>query len=216
MPGRKGFEPHEIILAGIEASDAFHEAADAGRFLAAVAVYRHLFARCKATSNRAKWRMRGAQRGARLGRMWRDFARGFRGLEWRRRKVDPGVWAVELHDASGAWIHAATVEAPPLRRMEDRVLVRVIPAASVVQVTLRAPDLHVDPLAANAPQSPPKADLGVDQEHELHEAAVEFHADGEVFGGRERGIHSPPSAPAARSCQKNAPSAHRADRGALA
>lgn len=160
MPGRKGFEPHEIILAGIEASDAFHEAADAGRFFAAIAVYRHLFARCKTTSNRAMWRMRGAQRGARLGRVWRGFARGFRGLEWRRRKVDPGVWAVELHDASGAWIHAATVEAPPLRRMEDRVLVRVIAAPHPVTLhVLRASDRCVGPLAADAPKGPHRADV---------------------------------------------------------
>lgn len=150
MAGRKGFEPHEIILAGIEASDAFHEAADAGRWGTAIGVYRHLLSRCKATSNRAMWRMRGAQRGARLGRVWRDFARGFRGLEWRRRKVAPGVWTVELHDASGAWVQAATVEAPPLRRMEDRVRVLVTPIASAVVVTLRAPDHHVDPSAARA------------------------------------------------------------------
>lgn len=161
MAGRKGFEAHEIFLANLDASDAYHALADAGRYVAAVGVYRHLFARLRATSNRAIWRMCSAQRGARLGRVWRDFARGFRGLEWRRRKVDPGVWAVELHDASGAWIKVATVEAPPLRRMEDRVLVRVIPAPHPVTVhVLRAPDRCVGPLAPHAPKGPYKADRG--------------------------------------------------------
>jgi hypothetical protein len=153
MAGRKGFVPHEIILAGIEASDAFHQAADAGRWGTAIGVYRHLLTRFRATSNRATWRQRGAQRGARLAGVWRTLARQFGavpGLEWRRRKVGPGLWSVELHDASGAWVQAATVEAPPLRRMEDRVRVLVTPIASAVVVTLRAPDHHVDPSAARA------------------------------------------------------------------
>ena len=152
MAGRKGFEPHEIILAGIEASDAFHEAADAGRWGTAIGVYRHLLTRSKATSNKLAWKRWGAQRGARLAGVWRTLARQFEaaGLEWRRVKLGAGMWAVELH-ASGAWVRAATVEAPPLRRMEDRVIVRVTPAGAVVEVTLRAPDHHVDPSPARAP-----------------------------------------------------------------
>ena len=160
MAGRKPYSP--AVLRDVEAVTGaqIRAALDAGRYSTACGVMKHMLARCKATANRAIWCSWSARRGAMLGHVWRDFARGFRGLEWRRRKVEPGLWAVELHDASGAWIHAAAVESPPLRRMDDPPRVRVIAATHPITVhVLRAPDRCVGPPAPDAPQGPHKADV---------------------------------------------------------
>jgi hypothetical protein len=160
MAGRKPYSP--AVLRDVEAVTGaqMHAAAAAGDWAASIAIAKHTLTHYKTTANRAIWCSWSARRGAMLGRVWRDFARGFRGLEWRRRKVEPGLWAVELLDASGAWIHAAAVESPPLRRMDDPPRVRVIAAPHPVTVhVLRAPDRCVGPPAPDAPQGPHKADV---------------------------------------------------------
>lgn len=142
MAGRSGYG---CLAVAILAGERLAVLRDSTDHAAVIAAYRGWLSKLRSEMNRYTWRSMTARRAQALARTWRDFNRGFRGLEWRRRKVDPGVWTVELLDASGAWIKVATVEAPPLRRMDDRPNVRVIALPDPVTVTvLRVPDHCVE------------------------------------------------------------------------
>jgi len=61
------------------------------------AMHAHLAA-LKATANHLLWRERTTRRAVELNLLWHDVAleAAALGCDWRRRKVDPGVWRIDV------------------------------------------------------------------------------------------------------------------------
>jgi hypothetical protein len=135
MAGRKPLTGFELATLSLESRAAFAAACEQQRYATAIGVYKHLFARMRATANRILWRKRTARRASTLGRVWRAFDTAFKtaGLPWRREGRGPGSWSIQVLDPSAVWAEVATVEAPIPQRTDDSAAVRVF---SIGEVTL--------------------------------------------------------------------------------
>lgn len=122
MAGRKPLTGFELATLSLESRAAFAAACEQQRYATAIGVYKHLFARTRATANRILWRKRTARRASTLGRVWRALDTAFEaaGLPWRRIRLGPGSWSIHALDPSGAWFECATVSAPIPQHTEDR------------------------------------------------------------------------------------------------
>jgi len=121
MAGRKPLTGFELATLSLESRAAFAAACEQQRYATAIGVYKHLFARMRATANRILWRKRTARRASTLGQVWRALGAAFKtpGVPWRRVRLGPGAWSIQALDPSGAWFECATVWAPIPQHVDD-------------------------------------------------------------------------------------------------